>query len=215
MLSSWREAAANAASKIKAASETAAEAVTSIKRSIEDELASEYEKTQASSVPASSSSLVPPPPPPPSASAVPSTAAAIASVGVALLSPLDDTTGRAGGKSDAPDRVVMLPWEVPGLNEPTRQRMRGLSQERSIFLAPPAGGHASFRFDLEASLPLILEALSVDPHLESQRGLLVPQQVRVCCACAAVLFSRALSLSSLSCVFLGARVCVCVTHLVR
>jgi len=73
--------------------------------------------------------------------------------------------------------VVMLPWEQPGLSEETRARMRALSQERAIFLAPPAGGHASFWLDLEASLPLLMEALAVDKHLEEQRHLLVPQQV--------------------------------------
>ena len=42
---------------------------------------------------------------------------------------------------------------------------------------PPARGHASFRFDVKASLPLVLEALAVDRHLDEQRNLLVPQQV--------------------------------------
>ena len=55
--------------------------------------------------------------------------------------------------------------------------MRGLSQERAIFLAPPAGGRASFRFDLESSLPLVMEALRVDRKLDEQRHLLVPRQV--------------------------------------
>ena len=63
----------------------------------------------------------------------------------------------------------MLPWEQPGLSEEVRTRMRGLSQERSIFLAPPAGGNSSFRFDLEASLPLLREALAVDKRLDEQR----------------------------------------------
>jgi hypothetical protein len=74
----------------------------------------------------------------------------------------------------------MLPWEQPGLSEETRARMRALSQERAIFLAPPAGGHASFWLDLEASLPLLMEALAVDKHLEEQRwaSALSPPRVR-------------------------------------
>ena len=93
-----------------------------------------------------------------------------------VLNPLADAGGTDSGPSES-ERIVMLPWEVPGLSDETRARMRTLSKERSIFLAPPAAGHASFRFDMAASLPLIMEALSVDGHLEKQRHLLVPRQV--------------------------------------
>ena len=99
-------------------------------------------------------------------------------LGSKLFNPLEDAGGStAGDQAVGPSRVVMLPWEAPGLSEGVRSRMRALSQERSIFLAPPAGGHASFRFDLASSLPLVLEALSIDRRLEEQRHLLVPSQV--------------------------------------
>ena len=142
-------------------------------------MATEYARMQQSSetsgAPSSSSSVHRNVPPPPRASSKPeSTLERLTNSAVALLNPLDD---EISSKPATSDRVVMLPWEQPGLSEGTRTRMRALSQERSIFLAPPTGGHASFRFDLEASLPLILEALSVDRRLDEQRNLLVPSQV--------------------------------------
>jgi hypothetical protein len=97
----------------------------------------------------------------------------LATVGAALLNPLDDALDHPNEH----ERVIMLPWEQPGLSESVRVRMRALSQERSIFLAPPTEGRASFRFDLKASLPLLLEALRVDKRLDEQRNLLVPHQV--------------------------------------
>ena len=92
----------------------------------------------------------------------------------ALLNPLDD---EAITPRKPPKKTLMLPWEQPGLSDATRARMRALSSERAIFLAPPAAGRATFSFDMEASLPLVLEALAVDKRLEQQRGRLVPQQV--------------------------------------
>ena len=92
---------------------------------------------------------------------------------------LDDASADT---SNEPERIVMLPWELPGLSEAMRSRMRALSQERSIFLAPPTGGHSSFRFDLPASLPLIVEALAVDKRLDEQRNLLVPLQASSSCS---------------------------------
>lgn len=160
------------AAKVQAASTAAADTVTSVKRSIEAELGAEYEKTAApegAGRPAAGGGGAGPPP-----AQRESALERMKAVSVALLNPLDDA---APAKPSAPERVVMLPWERPGLSEATRTRMRALSQERSIFLAPPAGGNASFRFDLQASLSLILEALSVDKWLEDQRRLLVPQQV--------------------------------------
>lgn len=154
------------------AQEVAQEKAQKLRRTIEDELSSEYERTTTTDT----ASSVVPPPPPPSAAAPVSALERVKEVGTQLFSPLEDAGGAPSGPSE-PERVVMLPWEQPGLSEETRARMRSLSQERSIFLAPPAGGHASFRFDLSASLPLIMEALAVDKRLEEQRHLLVPRQV--------------------------------------
>ena len=97
-------------------------------------------------------------------------------VGWAMLNPLEDQDSlkpEAAGPS-----VVMLPWEAPGLSEPVRVRMRALSQEPAVFLSPPQA-EEGFEFKMESSLSLVFEALSVDKHLEKQRHLLVPTQVRV------------------------------------
>ena len=168
---SFTSFAAAAASTLQSAREVA----DTVTRKIEAELSTEYERTAAAAAGADSTSTngSQHPPRAPAAAGPTSALDKIASVGAALLNPLDDAVDRV----DAPDRVVMLPWEQPGLSEAVRSRMRGLSQERSIFLAPPAGGHSSFVFDLQASLPLIMEALAVDKRLEEQRHLLVPQQV--------------------------------------
>ena len=95
-------------------------------------------------------------------------------VGWAMLNPLEDQDSLKAevvGPS-----VVMLPWEAPGLSEPVRVRMRALSQEPAVFLSPPQA-EESFDFKMESSLSLVVEALSVDKHLEKQRHVLVPQQV--------------------------------------
>mmetsp|Transcript_3861 Transcript_3861/g.8703 ORF Transcript_3861/g.8703 Transcript_3861/m.8703 type:complete len:307 (-) Transcript_3861:138-1058(-) len=95
-------------------------------------------------------------------------------VGWAMLNPLEDQdslTAEVVGPS-----VVMLPWEAPGLSEPVRVRMRALSQEPAVFLSPPQA-EDTFDFKMESSLSLVVEALSVDKHLEKQRHLLVPKQV--------------------------------------
>ena len=96
-------------------------------------------------------------------------------VGWAMLNPLEDQdslTAEVVGPS-----VVMLPWEAPGLSEPVRVRMRALSQEPAVFLSPPQA-EDTFDFKMESSLSLVVEALSVDKHLEKQRHLLVPKQAR-------------------------------------
>lgn len=49
-------------------------------------------------------------------------------VGAALFSPFDDQDSIAATASKQPDRVIMLPWEQPGLSEGVRSRMRALSQ---------------------------------------------------------------------------------------
>jgi len=100
--------------------------------------------------------------------------AALHRYGIALLNPLDDPD--SGVKARASNSMLMLPWEAPGLSPEVRARMRSLSSDRSTFLSPPADD-GSFRFDMAESVPLVLEALSVDKHLEKQRHLLVPQQI--------------------------------------
>lgn len=164
--------AASAKSFGEAALSEAQDKASKLREKIEEELSSEYQRTTA---PSMADAAVPPPPPPAQQSA-PTALERVTQVGAQLFSPLDDAGGTASDPS-GPERVVMLPWEKPGLSEETRTRMRCLSQERSIFLAPPANGHASFCFDLAASLPLIMEALAVDKRLDDQRHLLVPRQV--------------------------------------
>ena len=175
-----QSATETAASRLREASDIAQEGAISLKKRIESEISVEYERTAAAAAAESgdASKTAPPPPPmsQPPASLAEKVAQQVVKTGVQLLSPLDDAGGTPAGPSEA-GRIVMLPWEQPGLSEETRQRMRALSQERSIFLAPPARGHSSFRFDLHASLPLLMEALAVDKRLEEQRHLLVPQQV--------------------------------------
>ena len=166
------EAAAVAAGAASEAAAVAAGAAKRVKNTIEDELSSEYEATANSGGGPSTGPRAILHAEPPAASAIDR----ITQAGAAIFNPVED----AGGTPDelvAPSRIVMLPWEAPGLSESSRTRMRNLSQERSIFLAPPAGGHSSFRFDLEASVQLIMEALRVDKRLEEQRHLLVPVQV--------------------------------------
>ena len=105
-------------------------------------------------------------------------------VGWAMLNPLEDQDSLK--PEEVGPSVVMLPWEAPGLSEPVRVRMRALSQEPAVFLSPPQA-EESFDFKMESSLSLVVEALSVDKHLEKQRHLLVPLQVRpqpVLLACA-------------------------------
>ena len=174
-MSSWlssldlKSALETAASTLETAKDTAREQALKLRKAIEDDLSTEYERTAQQSGEIENKN---PPPPPEQKTAL----ERVADVGAQLFSPLDDGGGVASGP-EGPDRVVMLPWEKPGLTEATRQRMRSLSQERAIFLAPPAGGNSSFRFDLTSSLPLIMEALSIDKRLEEQRHLLVPRQV--------------------------------------
>ena len=153
-----------AASTLREAGEMFSDEAMHMRKNIEEE----YERTTAQGE--SGQSVVAPTPLGPRA-----TPTALERV-TQVLSPLGDAGGTASGPSES-ERIVMLPWEVPGLSEETRARMRALSKERSIFLAPPAAGHASFRFDMAASLPLLMEALAVDKHLEKQRHLLVPRQV--------------------------------------
>ena len=176
MASSWlSNIAASAKSLGEAALSEAQDKASKLRKSIEDELSSEYERTTAAADAQQDNSAVPAPPPP-AQKAAPTAFERVTQVGAQLFSPLEDAGGTTGDPS-GPERVVMLPWEQPGLSEETRTRMRCLSQERSIFLAPPAHGTSSFRLDLAASLPLLMEALAVDKHLDEQRNLLVPRQV--------------------------------------
>ena len=169
MWASLTAAAESAASSLKEAGEAAQR----LKQKIEEDLSAEYEATALGNSGADAALPVLTHEAPPE----PSTLERAKKVGAALFNPLEDAGGTTAGDNVVPDRVIMLPWEQPGLPDSVRSRMRALSQERSIFLAPPTGGHASFRFDLEASLPLVLEALRVDKRLEEQRHLLVPSQV--------------------------------------
>ena len=73
---------------------------------------------------------------------------------------------------------MMLPWEAPGLSAEVRSRMRALSQERTTFLAPPHLEDGTFSFEMAQSVDIVVEALSVDKHLERHRHMLVPSQVR-------------------------------------
>jgi hypothetical protein len=101
-------------------------------------------------------------------------------VGMTLFNPLADqdsvsATARASMHGNG---VVMLPWEQPGLSTDVRARMRQLSHDRSVFLLPPAclpGLRPPFVFSLQASVDVVLEALSVDKRLEAQRHALVPK----------------------------------------
>lgn len=137
-----------------AAASAASSAASSYARSIEADFQAEYAATTGSMTMAD--------------------ALAGGRVGLALLNPMDDASSL---RATPADRVVMLPWEAPDLSELVRARMRSASSERSIFLAPPTGGNASFCFDLSASVSLINEALANDARLEEQRHLLVPSQV--------------------------------------
>jgi len=94
----------------------------------------------------------------------------------ALLNPLGDPESMSAGTSSKETGVIMLPWEQPGLSAEVRARMRALSQDRSVFLTAPEGG-GSFVFDMNESVALVVEALSVDKHLEKQRHLMVPSEV--------------------------------------
>lgn len=100
-------------------------------------------------------------------------------VGMTLLNPLaDQDSVSANARAIHSSGVVMLPWEQPGLSPDVRARMRRASQDRTIFLAPPAclvDLNPPFVFSLEASVHIVLEALSVDKRLEAQRHALVPK----------------------------------------
>ena len=172
-----KSTAAAAVQSAREGSSAVAETVKAAAQKIESDLNAEYARTQqaAASDAAGPSSMQSHVPPPRQNEKSENAFERITNGAVALLNPLDDNNRDQAEVQAA--RVVMLPWEQPGISEGTRTRMRSLSQERSIFLAPPAGGSASFRFDLTASLPLIIEALSVDPHLDEQRHKLVPAQV--------------------------------------
>jgi len=100
-------------------------------------------------------------------------------MGLSLLNPLEDQGSLAVEKVKRPGEsgIVMLPWEAPGLTAEVRSRMRSISQESSTFLAPPQLDDPSFSFDMATSVGVVMEALSVDKHLEKHRHLLVPQQV--------------------------------------
>mgnify|MGYP002634577066 CR=1 FL=1 len=167
---SLQEASSVAAASLQQASSAAAGAASRLAKTVEAELKEEYAATMAPA---------PPPPLPPLDAELGEKTSAlerVAQVGAKLFSPVEDAGGTAA-EPVASGRIVMLPWEQPGLSEGTRSRMRALSQERSIFLAPPVAGCSSFRFDLQLSLSLVLEALRVDKHLDEQRHQLVPKQV--------------------------------------
>ena len=173
LTASLQSAAESSFKSIREASEAATAAASQLKQQIEKDLSDELAVSNASSVPSTNrekAALTHDTQP------TSSTFERAKEVGAAVLNPLQDTGGTVSEVAP-PDKVIMLPWEQPGLSERTRSRMRGLSTERSIFLAPPTGGSSSFCFDLEASLPLVLEALRVDKHLEQQRHRLVPVQV--------------------------------------
>ena len=98
-------------------------------------------------------------------------------VGAALFNPFEDQDSLAQAASQRPERVIMLPWEQPGITDAMRVKMRALSQERATFLAPPVRGSSSYVFELASNLSLVMEALSIDKRLEQQRHLLVPDQI--------------------------------------
>mmetsp|Transcript_62292 Transcript_62292/g.103575 ORF Transcript_62292/g.103575 Transcript_62292/m.103575 type:complete len:299 (-) Transcript_62292:119-1015(-) len=99
-------------------------------------------------------------------------------VGLNLLNPLQDQAALSTQTASRSAGVIMLPWEQPGLSAEVRARMRGLSQDRAVFLSPPdSAACTEFKFEMRECVGVVLEALSVDKHLERQRHQLVPQQV--------------------------------------
>jgi len=179
----WLSAAAAAASSAATAAAAAASAAASaVGERIEDERAgflAEFERCSASAAASRRGGAA--------ASSGTSTAGAhvsrVRTVGLSLLNPLADqdclsAVARKG--VGAQQGAVMLPWEAAGLSPDVRARMRALSQDRAAFLHPPAGLdqlEPPFVFALDSALDVVMEALSVDKHLEKQRHALVPKEV--------------------------------------
>lgn len=108
--SEWRDSLAAsvqaagevASSRLREASELAQEKANTLKKTIEDELSSEYQKSTASSEVDATAHL--PPPRPPQKAVPPTALERVTQVGVALLSPLDDAGGTSVGPAE-PERV--------------------------------------------------------------------------------------------------------------
>jgi len=171
----WLSSAAAAATAAAATAQAAATAAaTAVQERLEDEkqgFLAEFQRCNAASAPSSE---------PAAAGTVGSeTLDRIKRVGMTLLNPLaDQDSVSAGVRAGLEASVVtMLPWEQPGLTPDVRAQMRLLSQDRAVFLAPPACLAElvpPFVFSLDTCVDVIREALSVDKHLERQRHALVP-----------------------------------------
>jgi hypothetical protein len=94
-------------------------------------------------------------------------------VGLAMLNPLgdDESNATAAGTGDEP----RLPWERADLSAETATAMRALSKDHMAFLSMPSED-TLFRFDLSATMPMILRLLQLDPQIERWRFLLVPKR---------------------------------------
>ena len=95
-------------------------------------------------------------------------------VGLAMLNPLgdDESSPSAAGAADMGAR---LPWERAGISAETAAAMRALSKDHMAFLSMPSED-TCFRFDLSATMPVILRLLQLDPQIERWRFLLVPKR---------------------------------------
>ncbi|KAL1511661.1 hypothetical protein AB1Y20_004951 [Prymnesium parvum] len=163
----WLSAAAAAASSF------VQEAALKVHETIEherSEFLDEYSRCRTSSA-------APPPPRAAKDSKVRAALDEAKRMGVALFNPFDDQDSLERAAAERPARVIMLPWEMPGISEATRARMRALSQERATFLAPPVRGSSSYVFALSSNVALVMEALNIDQNLQRQRHLLVPEQI--------------------------------------
>lgn len=94
-------------------------------------------------------------------------------VGLAMLNPLGDDESSAAAVDTSDEQ--RLPWERADISAETAAAMRALSKDHMAFLLMPSE-ETLFRFDLSATMPVILRLLQIDPQIERWRFLLVPKR---------------------------------------